>query len=118
MKDVEGVFDHSKKDQHADYYLQTMLYSSLVRKDKEYNPDQLPVSPSLLFIQHSAAENYDPTLCINKEKIADIQEYMTPFIEGIERIFAEIYDPEQDFHPTDNRDNCKYCPYKHLCGMS
>ncbi|MBQ6308654.1 MAG: PD-(D/E)XK nuclease family protein [Prevotella sp.] len=39
-------------------------------------------------------------------------------MEGIERIFAEIYDPEQDFHPTDNRDNCKYCPYKHLCGMS
>ena len=118
MKDVEGVFDHSKKDQHADYYLQTMLYASLVRKDKEYNPEQLPVSPSLLFIQHSAAENYDPTLCINKEKIADIQDYMTPFIEGIERIFAEIYDPEQDFHPTDNRDNCEYCPYKHLCGMS
>ncbi len=118
IKEIDGVFDHSDSKIHADYYLQTMLYASLVSNNKKYNPDRLPVSPALLFIQHSAAEDYDPTLCIAKKKITDIRDYLEAFNEGIEHILTDIYTPENVFSPTNNRDNCKNCPYKHLCGIS
>lgn len=118
VKVLEDVFDHSVEDRHSDYYLQTMLYASLVSDDKQYNPQNLPVSPALLFIQHAAAADYDPTLCINKQKITDIKEYHDKFIKGIAELFSEILNPEIEFRPTNNRDFCKKCIYKRMCYMA
>ena len=52
LPDVESIF--ATNESHNGYYLQTLLYSSIVREDQQLNREHLPVSPALLFIQHSA----------------------------------------------------------------
>ena len=105
------------REKHTDYYLQTMLYSIIVRQHPKLNPTQLPVSPALLFIQHTMAEDYDPTLSIGKEKINDIQMYVTDFLENLQKLVSEIFEPQQPFLPTTDKKNCAHCPYRQICGL-
>jgi CRISPR/Cas system-associated exonuclease Cas4 (RecB family) len=80
------------------------------------NPDQSPVSPALLFIQHSAGENYDPTLYFGKEKIVDVEPYIQPFTEMLHTIIDEIFNPDEPFKPVEDTKPCRFCPYAQLCG--
>lgn len=115
---VEDIFDPAKAGgkSHTDYYLQSMLYALLVASDKGLNPDGLPVSPALIFIQRSFSENYDPTIYINKVKVADVKEFAGPYAACMESLLAEIYDAGRKFTPTPQRALCEYCPYRELCG--
>ena len=118
LSDVEEVFDTTKiLTKHSDYYLQTLLYSLIVRTSKEYNPDDLPVSPALLFIQHSGADNYDPTLFFGKERIADVRDYAEEYETRFMQVLTEIYEPSIPFIPTDNPRICATCPYRQLCNI-
>ena len=58
-KDVDQLFspDTDKTAIHADYYIQAMLYSDVIKRDKNLNPDGLPVSPALLFIKFVTRRN-------------------------------------------------------------
>jgi len=118
---VDGVDDIfvpanvSKK--HADYYLQTMLYSTIVRRNADYNPSRLPVSPALLFIQHAGAADYDPVLKIGNQKVGDIADYEADFDEQLGLLLGEIYNPELTFKRTDDPKRCDSCPYRQLCTL-
>ena len=59
---VEAIFLQESLKDHSDYYLQTFLYSHIV----SLTAGGTPVSPALLFIQHAAADDYDPTLCLGR----------------------------------------------------
>lgn len=101
---------------HADYYLQIMLYSIIVRTSKKYNNNNLPVSPALLFIQHSSEEGYNPIISIDKNKINDILDFIPAFLENIKTILSEIFDKTTPFKPTPEKKTCESCPYSFLCG--
>ena len=116
VNDIEEVFNPEMiREKHTDYYLQTMLYATMVRNSREYNPDELPVSPALLFIQHATGDDYDPTLAIGKEKITDIRNLEAEFKTGISRVLSEIFEPHAAFNPTEDRKNCSTCPFYQLC---
>ena len=121
MKKVNGIDDifamPPEQSKHTDYYLQTMLYAMLVRHDARLNPGGLAVSPALLFIQQTAADGYDPTLTIGKERITDIAEHEQAFAEGLHTVVSAIFDPARPFRPTDDRSACSFCPYSGLCGL-
>ena len=70
-------------NKHTDYYLQSMLYSIIVRHNRNLNPAQEPVSPGLLFIQNAGAEDYDPTLKMGKELISSIDVYEEEFMKQL-----------------------------------
>lgn len=115
---LSEIFDPANiREKHTDYYLQTMLYSLIVRQHPRLNQQQLPVSPALLFIQHTMAEDYDPTLSIGKDKISDIQTYATDFMDNLKKVVSEIFEPQQPFLPTTDKKNCAHCPYRQLCGL-
>ena len=114
LPDVESIFETN--DSHNGYYLQTLLYSSIVRQDQKLNTEQLPVSPALLFIQHSAAEDYDPTLFFGKERIIDVQPFIVPFTERLQKCIDEIFNAEVPFLPVEDQKTCRNCPYAQLCG--
>jgi ATP-dependent helicase/DNAse subunit B len=114
LPDLESIFESGEG--HNNYYLQTLLYSSIVRQDSKLNKEQLPVSPALLFIQHSAGENYDPTLYFGKEKIVDVEPYIQPFTEMLHTIIDEIFNPDEPFKPVEDTKPCRFCPYAQLCG--
>lgn len=114
-KEVESLFDPNELDKHTDYYLQAMLYSYIVKQSKQLNPANEPVSPGLLFIQQSGASGYEPTLKFGKEYISDVSPYKEKFFEGLNHLISDIFDPNSQFAPTEDKKRCELCPYKTLC---
>ncbi len=117
INSVEEIFEMpTVSEKHADYYLQTMLYASIIRHDKKTNPRQLPVSPALLFIQQSSGDDYDPTITIGKDYVNDIADYEEDFTKRLSAIVAEIFEPDIPFNPTEDKSACEHCPYRKICG--
>lgn len=115
---IDDVFNPDNiLERHSDYYLQTLLYSQIVRFSKEVNPDNLPVSPTLLFIQNTGSKEYDPTLFFGKERITDAGDYYEEFKERLTKILEDIYNRELNFIPTQNQDICATCAYRKICKM-
>ena len=111
MPDIEAIFDPAQIPNHSDYYLQAFLYSHIVRQHQTE-----AVSPSLLFIQHAAADGYDPTLVIGREPVTDIAVHSDRFIALLKETTDAIFSPALRFTPTDDRNRCRPCPYAALCG--
>ena len=99
------------------YILQSFIYSLLVDESPIMNPEKLEVSPALLYIQHSAGKDFDPTVVYEKEKVTDVSKYREEFMNIVEQIIAEIFNPEQPFACTDDKTACTHCPYCNLCGV-
>ena len=99
------------------YILQSFIYSLLVDESPIMNPEKLEVSPALLYIQHSAGKDFDPTVVYEKEKVTDVSKYREEFMNTVEQIIAEIFNPEQPFACTDDKTACTHCPYSNLCGV-
>lgn len=115
IKEVFAGKDISRK--HTDYFLQTILYSNIIRESTEWNAVDMPVSPALVFIQHTSGNDYDPTLAINNQKIIDVKEYSNEFMEMLKQLLSEIFEPKLAFVPTQDTAICEYCPYRRLCGV-
>ena len=110
LPDVAAIFDPANVKDHSDYYLQTFLYSHIVRKDTN-----LPVSPVLLFIQYAGGEGYDPTLKLGKDPVRDIATASDEFMQLLTEKISEIFCQDLAFSPTEDHDRCRTCPYQMLC---
>lgn len=100
---------------HTNYYLQALLYSIIVSHDKSLNANQLPVSPSLIFVQNTSNKHYDPTLVLDKEKMLRATDYEKEFNQGLTDLLREIFNPDIPFIPTTNKARCASCVYRNLC---
>ena len=110
LPDVESIFSPEKIHDHSDYYLQTFVYADIVRQQR-----QKPTSPALLFIQHAAADDYDPTLRFGREPIIDIAAHSQRFNELLDQQITQIFSPEVPFQPTSDLKTCRTCPYQQMC---
>ena len=110
LPDVDAIFAPEKIHDHSDYYLQTFVYADIVRQQR-----QKPTSPALLFIQHAAADDYDPTLRFGREPILDIADHSQRFNELLDQQIAQIFSPDVAFQPTSDLKTCRGCPYQQMC---
>ena len=110
LPDVESIFSPEKIHDHSDYYLQTFVYADIVRQKR-----QKPTSPALLFIQHAAADDYDPTLRFGRELILDIADHSQRFNELLDQQITQIFSPDVAFQPTSDLKTCRTCPYQQMC---
>ena len=118
IKSIEEVFDPKNiASKHSNYFLQAILYSLIVSGSKEWNAANDPVSPALLFIKQAPANDYDPTLLIDKHPISDVTVYEEEFLTKLKETVADMYSPNAAFTPTDDRKKCELCPYRMLCGL-
>lgn len=116
IKELSEVFAGTNTSKtHSDYFLQTMLYSLIIRESAEKNPTSLPVSPALIFIKHASKNDYDPVLAIADERIEDISTYRNDFKKALIDKIDEIFNPDMAFNPTEDKSKCVMCPYKMLC---
>lgn len=113
LKSVEDIFDEKQIPNHSDYYLQALLYARIYR-----DSHQIPVAPALLFIQHAAAEDYNPVLKFGKEPILDVAtDDGDRFSLLLNDKINEIFNSEIPFEPTHDEQRCTYCPFVQLCGL-
>ena len=110
LPDVASIFTSEAIKDHSDYFLQTFLYAHIVRSKSSDS-----VSPCLMFIQHAGGKDYDPTLGIGREPVADIATYSDEFVSLFQNLLAEIFNPQLSFTPTDDRKRCETCPFASLC---
>lgn len=116
LSSINDIFTLEGQDKHSDYYLQTFLYGLIVDKRQEQDSDEkLPVSPALLFIQHAAVNDYDPTLKFDKEPISNVANYREEFASNIKKVVNEIFNPDVPFTPTQRLQTCANCPYQLFC---
>lgn len=119
LKEIAEVFMPTKiASSHSDYQLQVMIYSLLVGENTQLNPDHKPVSPALLFIQHTSAEDYSPILSLNGQRINNMAEHKDEFCKHLHLLLDEIFNPEIPFTPTADLSVCRYCPFKALCNKN
>lgn len=119
VKTMEEVFDAGNiRSKHSDYILQSILYSLIESTDdREFNPEHKPVSPALLFIQHTYKDDYSPVITLAGERITDArQQCGSDFERLLKDTLSEMYEPTRPFVPTSDMAVCQTCPYKALCG--
>ena len=116
LSGVEAIFNRDKYNKVSGYYLQTLLYSSIVREDERLNPLKQKVSPALLFIQHSRQEGYDPVLKFGSDPITDIAPISGSYNSLLQSRIAEIFTKSVKFSRPQSDDPCKYCPFAVMCG--
>lgn len=117
IESVEAIFDPANISKHSDYYLQTLLYGTIIRHDKEVNPEGYPVEPSLLYVQRCNRKDYNPVLNMAKQPIADVGDFDTEFRERLSALISEIHNPDIPFQPTSNVKHCESCPFRSICGL-
>lgn len=110
LPSIEAIFEPEKIKEHSDYFLQALLYSSLV--SRKY---AAPVSPTLLYMQHATREDYQPVLIINNEPIMDVKNYTDEYDERLKGLTTNILDKEIPFNPSPDEASCKNCPYASFC---
>ena len=113
LKTVDDIFDDTQLRNHNDYYLQAILYARIVRSSQQKH-----VAPALLFIQHAAAEDFNPILKLGSEYINDVATTDGDrFVQLLMQKVNEIFDPALPLTPTADTDRCRNCPYTYLCGL-
>lgn len=118
MKSVEDIFATDVvTNKHADYYIQTMLYSKILASPESVLPyTNMPVAPALLYPHFAKSEDHNPILTINKEPIHDIRTYQAEFSKYLSGVLTEIFDESKPFMPTAISSRCEYCFYRNICG--
>lgn len=118
VADIKQIFEakHNQK-KHFDYLLQTILYSLIeAQEDNVHNPKGLPVKPALLFIQRANNQNYSPIIQVGGKDIENVLHYKDDFMENLNKVLEELFNPNVSFSPTNDNNICKNCIYGRLCG--
>ncbi len=110
MPALEDIFSENQIKQHADYYLQAMMYSSIISDNVD-----LPVKPCLVYVQHATSDEYSADIAINKQPINDIREYLPEFNINVKELIQEILNKNIPFKPTKDRKRCEECIYATFC---
>ena len=118
MGDIAEIFKPENIKQHSDYYLQAMLYSSILIEQGE----KREIAPGVLYVQHADADGYSPHLLINKvprgykgDPLLNAAGHIDEFNDGLRSLLEEITDTSVPFTPTDDMTRCENCAYHNLC---
>lgn len=123
VKNFNTIF--LRDSRHAGYYLQTFLYSLVVKRTKGVG---MPIKPVLFYTAKAGSREYDPTLQVGSQDsraskdssvpmgpVEDIGLYEEEFYKNLKEVITEIFSPDKPFCKTSHTDGCKYCEFKLLC---
>ena len=110
--DIAQLFQPS--DTRPAHVFQAFLYASILCRRQS-----LKVAPALFYIHRAAADSYSPIIEIGAARqrtpIDDFSLYDKEFRLHLQRLLAELFDPERPFVQTESESRCAYCDYRRLC---
>ena len=112
IKELENLFSSDKKDRN-DAVFQLLFYSLLL---KNKITDDNPIVPGLMNIREINNKNFTINVSIGKNKVDDVNNYLNEFEALLLNKLSEIFDQTLPFTETEDKDNCRFCAYKNLCG--
>ena len=112
IKGLDNLFSSEKKDRN-DAVFQLLFYSLLLRHKLV---DDSPIVPGLMNIREINNKNFTINISIGNDKIDSVNDYLNEFEKLLSEKLSEIFDKNLPFIETEDKDNCKFCAYKNLCG--
>ncbi|MCD8318398.1 MAG: PD-(D/E)XK nuclease family protein [Paraprevotella sp.] len=98
-------------ERRPEYIFQIFLYAWVMSEEQHR-----PISPALFFVHKSNAEDYDPVISYNRERVTDFNRLKDEFKTILQTVLNELFDPKIPFRQTSLPKICSYCDYKILCG--
>ncbi len=110
-KEFEDIFNGNYK---AKNLFQLMLYANLMNLDlgKDENIRVVIYQVESLL---KTGESF-PTIGEKGDVLTGHKMINGEFIDRLDTMLTDIFDPDKMFEPTDNSGNCTYCKLKQLCG--
>ena len=108
ISSIDEIFMPEKMGLHTDYFLQALLYASILDDEREK-------SVGLLYVQSANNVDYDPLLCIDNKPIKDAAVYLSDFRKGLAELLAEILNTDIPFRQTLRTEQCKDCAFFNFC---
>lgn len=113
VRSIEQLFLPAKD--RPGYALQSFLYCSLMAK----RHPAYRISPALLYIHRAAKEDYSPIIKYGERStLAPVEDFQTldeTFRQRLQELLEELFNPGQDFVPTDDDTRCTFCEFASLC---
>ena len=75
------------------------------------------ISPSLLYLSkgdNCAREEF--VVDVDGVPVNDISSLKGDYIAALDSVIAEMFDTSTPFTATEDKERCKYCNYKQICG--
>ena len=61
-------------------------------------------------------KNFTINISIGNDNVDSVNDYLNEFEKLLSGKLSEIFDKNLPFIETEDKDNCKFCAYKNLCG--
>jgi len=117
---IESLFErgNTKRNKAA---FQTWLYGLIY--DQNYPPTQY-LQAGVISVRNMFEAGFDPIIKEKADpakpnsghvKVQNLRDRAGEFREGLQNLFAEMYNPEIPFLQTDDLKKCQTCPYKEIC---
>ncbi len=113
FKNIDALFSDKKNDQNSAVF-QTFLYAKFY-KDIE-KPD-LSITPGVYSVRKLFEKDFDFRIK-NKESKSYINEYSLvekEYLEYLNELIYDIFNPDAAFTQTEETSHCEYCPYRKIC---
>ena len=124
FKDIDSLFARDGKRNKAAF--QTLLYALMYVSslpagvtfygsygEAENQPAR--IVPGLINRMNAFDDSFQFGLTVNRQHVKDVAPMFPHFEQKLKTLFEEIFDPDQAFDQTNNREICKYCSYSHIC---
>ena len=115
FRDMDQVFDRSKNQDKA---LQTLLYCWMLKQDMpELLKDGAALVPHIYPVRQmaNAEEVKTQVRPIKGNDFAFSEEVENDFLEHLQALLQEIFNPDIPFVPTDTNKRCESCAFVALC---
>ena len=113
FKTIEALFSDKKGDQNSAVF-QTFLYSKFYQDIKK---PSLPITPGIYSVRKLYDNNFDFRI-YNKETKSYIDDYnsvSSDYLNNLNQLISNIFNPDISFSQTEEIRNCEYCAYRKIC---
>ena len=113
---IDDLFPPTESKKRKSQAFQIFYYAHIMSHQPEFNKYRL--APTLLYTRTSSKPTKEDIYYkIGTDFITDFSTQCGQgFEERLKNIISEIFNPDITFEPTDDKEACKNCDFKNLCG--